>query len=144
MNNARCVEPYASAGWVNNHLYEKVETSQLIWCFINEKYIWFYLLKFSKDYNFDTFSHSWMKTWLLVKIYSLSSCILAMSWTSWTSLRRWLTDDSDIAEVVDRRSMSSTRISWDDSRDRRFDTRPSQLRGKQKQLLDKRDKTLNI
>ena len=61
MNNARCVKPYASARWVNNHLYEKVETSQLIWCFINEKYIWFYLLKFSKDYNFDTFSHSWMK-----------------------------------------------------------------------------------
>ena len=36
---------------------------------------------------------------------------LAMSLTSWTSLRRWLTDDSDMAEVVDRRSISSTRIS---------------------------------
>ena len=48
-----------------------------------------------------------------------------MSCTSWTSLSLWLTDDSDMAEVVDRRSMvsrSSTKRSCDDSRDSRLDT----------------------
>ena len=58
-------------------------------------------------------------------VYLLSSCILAMSCTSWTSLSLWLTDDSDMAEVVDRRSMvsrSSTKRSCDDSRDSRLDT----------------------
>lgn len=58
--------------------------------------------------------------------YLLSSCILAMSCTSWTSLSLWLTEDSDMAEVVDSLSRSSTRMSWDDSRDNRFET--SQLK----------------
>ena len=56
----------------------------------------------------------------------LSSCILAISWTSWTSLRRWLTEDSDIAEVVESLSRSSTRMSWEDSRDNLLET--SQLK----------------
>ena len=48
-----------------------------------------------------------------------------MSCTSWTSLSLWLTEDSDMAEVVDRRSMvsrSSTKRSCDDSRDSRLET----------------------
>ena len=65
----------------------------------------------------------WLPQWQEINL--LSSCILAMSCTSWTSLSLWLTDDSDMAEVVDRRSMvsrSSTRRSCDDSRDSRLDT----------------------
>ena len=63
-----------------------------------------------------------------VECLRLSSCSLAMSCTSCTSFRRWLTEDSDMAEVVERRSRSSTRISWEDSLDSLLDT--SQLAGK--------------
>ena len=71
-------------------------------------------------------AHWWLPQWQEINL--LSSCILAMSCTSWTSLSLWLTEDSDMAEVVDSLSRSSTRMSWDDSRDNRFET--SQLKQK--------------
>ena len=60
-------------------------------------------------------------------LYSLSSCCLARSCTSCTSLSLWLTEDSDMAEVVDSLSSSSSSGSCELSRDTREDPTPSQL-----------------